>query len=58
MEAQVVQAAERPKQRCRYCRTAFDQPMIEQEKKITKKICPCCGEVLWVGRLKKCSRKF
>lgn len=56
MEAQVVQAAERPKQRCRFCRTAFDQPMIEQEKKITKKICPCCGEVLWVGRLKKCSK--
>lgn len=53
MEAHNVVTTERPKQYCKYCRHTFDQPLVQREKKITRKFCPRCGELLWVGKVKK-----
>lgn len=37
---------------CKFCRLAGDdiEPYIETEKKLTRKLCPRCGEVVWIGK--------
>lgn len=50
MEAQIT---EKPMRHCKYCHFEYEKAITEHKGGLIVKLCPRCGEVVWLGKARK-----